>query len=204
MPDDTVGIGFGRRKTSFARSLKTFDCPVNCVSIRMPPIQRQPSVWVAKHGVPDGSVVSVPPGFTRDAVFEAIENGIRLIVIVTENIPRREVAQMVELAHLRGARIIGPNCLGLISPGEAKMGGVLNNWRGFPQGLFLLMVPIMAYTVMHHPDFSDLTAWIQTRLSGVESEPIRSQLRTPLMLTRLLPAGGLRSTSSIRRQSGKR
>ncbi|HEX9813743.1 MAG TPA: CoA-binding protein [Myxococcota bacterium] len=72
----------------------------------------------------DGSVVCVPPRFTRDAVFEAIENGIKLIVIVTERIPRREVAQMIELANLRGARIIGPNCLGIISPGEAKMGGV--------------------------------------------------------------------------------
>jgi succinyl-CoA synthetase alpha subunit len=72
----------------------------------------------------DGSVVCVPPRFTRDAVFEAIENGIKLIVVVTERIPRREVAQMVELANLRGARIIGPNCLGIISPGEAKMGGV--------------------------------------------------------------------------------
>ena len=72
----------------------------------------------------DGSVVCVPPRFTRDAVFEAIENGIKLIVIVTERIPRREVAQMVELAALRGARLIGPNCLGLISPGEAKMGGI--------------------------------------------------------------------------------
>ena len=77
----------------------------------------------AKTGV-DGSVVCVPPRFTRDAVFEAIENGIKLIVVVTERIPRREVAQMIELASLRGARIIGPNCLGIISPGEAKMGGV--------------------------------------------------------------------------------
>ncbi|HEU4427777.1 MAG TPA: CoA-binding protein [Myxococcota bacterium] len=79
---------------------------------------------VVKHGQPDGSIVSVPPRFTRDAVFEALENGIKLVVVVTENIPRREVAQMVELAALRGARIIGPNCLGMISPGEAKMGGV--------------------------------------------------------------------------------
>jgi succinyl-CoA synthetase alpha subunit len=79
---------------------------------------------VAKHGPVHGSVVSVPPGFTRDAVFEAVENGIRLIVVVTENIPRQEVAQMVELATLRGARIIGPNCLGLIAPGECKMGGI--------------------------------------------------------------------------------
>ncbi len=72
----------------------------------------------------DGAVVCVPPRFTQDAVFESLENGIKLIVIVTERIPRRQVAQMVELAGLRGARIIGPNCLGIISPGEAKMGGI--------------------------------------------------------------------------------
>src|SRR5215210_6345554 len=74
--------------------------------------------------VPDGSVVTVPPAFTRDAVFEAIEAGVKLVVIVTERIPRYDVAQMVELAALRGARIIGPNCLGIIRPGIAKMGGV--------------------------------------------------------------------------------
>jgi succinyl-CoA synthetase alpha subunit len=80
---------------------------------------------VDHHGsAPDGAVVTVPPAFTKDAVFEAIENGIKLIVVVTERIPRRDVAQMVELANLRGARIIGPNCLGLISPGVAKMGGI--------------------------------------------------------------------------------
>jgi len=74
--------------------------------------------------VPDGSVVTVPPAFTRDAVFEAIEAGVKLIVIVTERIPRQDVAQMVELASLRGTRIIGPNCLGIIRPGVAKMGGI--------------------------------------------------------------------------------
>jgi succinyl-CoA synthetase alpha subunit len=79
---------------------------------------------VAKEGAVEGSVVCVPPAFTRDAVFEALENGIRLIVVVTENVPRREVAQMVELAALRGARIIGPNCLGIIVPDEVKMGGI--------------------------------------------------------------------------------
>ena len=77
---------------------------------------------MAKHGTPDGAVVCVPPRFTRDAVFEALENGVKLIVVVTENIPRREVAQMVELARLRGARIIGPNCLGIISPERGEDG----------------------------------------------------------------------------------
>ena len=80
---------------------------------------------VAHHGGPiDGSVVTVPPAFTKDAVIEAIENGIKLIVIVTERIPRGDVAQMVELANLRGARIIGPNCLGIIVPDVIKMGGI--------------------------------------------------------------------------------
>ena len=80
---------------------------------------------VAHHGAPiDGSVVTVPPAFTKDAVFEAIENGIKLIVIVTERIPRRDVAQMVELASANGARIIGPNCLGIIVPDVIKMGGI--------------------------------------------------------------------------------
>src|SRR5689334_24768485 len=71
-----------------------------------------------------GSVVTVPPAFTKDAVFEAIENGIKLIVVVTERIPRGDVAQMVELADMRGARIIGPNCLGLIVPEVCKMAAI--------------------------------------------------------------------------------
>ena len=80
---------------------------------------------VEHHGGPiDGSVVTVPPAFTKDAVFEAILNGIKLIVIVTERIPRGDVAQMVELADMNGARIIGPNCLGLIVPEVCKMGGI--------------------------------------------------------------------------------
>jgi succinyl-CoA synthetase alpha subunit len=74
--------------------------------------------------VPDGSVVTVPPAFTKDAVFEALARGIRLVVIVTERIPRRDVAQMVELADRNGARIIGPNCLGVIVPEVCKMGGI--------------------------------------------------------------------------------
>ena len=88
---------------------------------------------VKHHGGPiTGSVVTVPPAFTKDAVFEALENGIELIVIVTERIPRRDVAQMVELAGQKKARtagqetarIIGPNCLGVMVPDVIKMGGI--------------------------------------------------------------------------------
>jgi succinyl-CoA synthetase alpha subunit len=80
---------------------------------------------VAAHGrAVHGSVVTVPPAFTKDAVFEALAHGIKLIVVVTERIPRRDVAEMVELADMHEARIIGPNCLGVIVPGVCKMGGI--------------------------------------------------------------------------------
>ena len=72
----------------------------------------------------DGSFIAVPPAFARDAAFEAIDAGIKLIVIVTERIPRAQVAALIQFAELRGTRIIGPNCLGVISPGKSKMGGI--------------------------------------------------------------------------------
>ncbi len=75
-------------------------------------------------GAIDGSVVTVPPAYTKDAVFEALSNGVKLVVIVTERIPRADVAQMVELAAECDARIIGPNCLGIIVPDVVKMGGI--------------------------------------------------------------------------------
>ena len=72
----------------------------------------------------DASVLTVPPAAIRDAAFEAIENGIKLLVIVTERIPRLEVAQIIELANRHGARLIGPNCLGVMSPGKTRVGGM--------------------------------------------------------------------------------
>jgi succinyl-CoA synthetase alpha subunit len=80
---------------------------------------------VEHHGGPiDGSVVTVPPAFTKDAVIEAIAHDVKLVVIVTERIPRRDVAEMVEFATMNDARIIGPNCLGIIVPDVIKMGGI--------------------------------------------------------------------------------
>ncbi|MEO8456231.1 MAG: CoA-binding protein [Chloroflexota bacterium] len=72
----------------------------------------------------DGSVITVPAPFVRDAAFEAIEAGVKILVIVTERTPRYEVAQVLEFAKERGTRVIGPNCLGMITPGKGKMGGI--------------------------------------------------------------------------------
>ncbi len=72
---------------------------------------------------------------------------------------------------------------------EAKMGSALGNWRGFPQNIFLLLIPIIAYTVMHHADFAGVAAHVNAGLEGAGSEAIQNQLRIPLVLTQLLPVG---------------
>lgn len=61
------------------------------------------------------SVVFVPPRFAKDAVVEAIEAGIELIVVIAESIPVADSAYFVELALRKGVRIVGPNCPGLLT-----------------------------------------------------------------------------------------
>jgi succinyl-CoA synthetase alpha subunit len=70
----------------------------------------------------DATVISVPARFALDAALEALAHGIRLLVIVTERIPRRDVAALLEAAESAGARVIGPNSLGVISPGKTRVG----------------------------------------------------------------------------------
>ena len=73
---------------------------------------------------PNAAVIAVPPRALRDAAFECIAYGIPLVVIVTERVPRLDAAQVVELAAREGVRVIGPNSMGLISPGKTKVGSV--------------------------------------------------------------------------------
>lgn len=68
------------------------------------------------------SVISVPPPLVKGAAFEALDNGLELIVIVTERVPRRDVVEILEVARQNDARVIGPNTLGLICPHETKLG----------------------------------------------------------------------------------
>jgi succinyl-CoA synthetase alpha subunit len=80
---------------------------------------------LAHHGMPvEGSVVAVPPDRARDAVFEALEHGVKLVVVASGGVPRLAVAQMVELASLRGARIVGPRSVGIAVPEVVKIGAL--------------------------------------------------------------------------------
>ena len=76
---------------------------------------------VSKTGA-TASVIYVPAGFCKDSVLEALEAGIELIVCITEGIPTLDMLAIKARLDISGARMIGPNCPGIITPGECKIG----------------------------------------------------------------------------------
>ena len=70
----------------------------------------------------DVSVIFVPPAFAADAILEAADAGIKLIVAITEGIPVSDMVQVKDHIKSMECRLIGPNCPGVITPGEAKVG----------------------------------------------------------------------------------
>jgi len=70
----------------------------------------------------DVSVIFVPPAFAADAIMEAAEGGIKLIVAITEGIPVSDMVKVKDYIKSFDCRLIGPNCPGIITPGEAKAG----------------------------------------------------------------------------------
>jgi len=70
----------------------------------------------------DVSIVFVPPAFAADAVMEAAEAGIKLVVCITEGIPTRDMIKVKEYLNGRPTRLVGPNCPGVITAGECKVG----------------------------------------------------------------------------------
>ena len=70
----------------------------------------------------NASVIYVPPPFAKDAVFEAINNGLEIVVVITEGIPVHDTMEFVEKALRENVWIIGPNCPGIMSPGKTSLG----------------------------------------------------------------------------------
>jgi succinyl-CoA synthetase alpha subunit len=70
----------------------------------------------------NASIIYVPAAFAPDAMYEAANAGIPLIVCITERVPALDMVKVYRYVRERGARLIGPNCPGLISPGQAKVG----------------------------------------------------------------------------------
>lgn len=70
----------------------------------------------------DVSVIFVPPAFAADAIMEAADGGIKVIITITEGIPTKDMIKVKEYLTGRDVRMVGPNCPGVITPGEAKVG----------------------------------------------------------------------------------
>ena len=70
----------------------------------------------------DTSIIFVPPAFAADAIMEAAESGIKVIITITEGIPVNDMAKAMEYVRGKDCRVVGPNCPGVISPDEAKVG----------------------------------------------------------------------------------
>ncbi len=76
---------------------------------------------VKSHDI-DASIIFVPGPFVKDAALEALKNGIKLVVIITEHVPVNDALHIMEVAKRQCATVIGPNCPGIITPGHTKIG----------------------------------------------------------------------------------
>ena len=80
---------------------------------------------------------------------------------------------------------------------EAKMGSVLAGFRGLPQGLFMFLVPVLVYVFMNHPDYQAVADSVNSSMSGLSTDTLRSQMRAPFVLSEVLPVGLLGAFAAL-------
>ena len=106
-----AGVTPGKGGQAFEGSVPVFDTVADAV---------------AKAGA-NTSVIYVPPAGAAGAIYEAVDAGIKLVVCITEGVPVMDMTKVMPFVRERGARLIGPNCPGAITPGEAKVGIIPGN-----------------------------------------------------------------------------
>ncbi len=98
----------------------TVDFDINGATVSIPVFGNVAEAMAATGA--DVSVLFVPPPFTKSAVIEAVDAGMPLAVIITEGVPVKDTAEFFTYAQSKGTRLIGPNCPGLITPGQSNVG----------------------------------------------------------------------------------
>ena len=91
------------------------------------PVYNSVSEATAHHKI-DASILFVPARYAKDSAFEALQAGIKLLVVLPEHIPVHDTMAIMELAACKGATVIGPNSLGLVSSGKSKIGIMPNQY----------------------------------------------------------------------------
>ncbi|MDO5738848.1 MAG: succinate--CoA ligase subunit alpha [Ornithinimicrobium sp.] len=98
----------------------------------------------------DVSVVFVPPAFTKDAVVEAVDAGMPLVIVITEGVPVQDTAEFFAYAQSKGTTaIIGPNCPGVISPGQSNVGIIPATIAGAGRVGLVSKSGTLTYQMMH-------------------------------------------------------
>jgi succinyl-CoA synthetase alpha subunit len=117
----------------------------------------------------DTSVIYVPSFAAADATYEACDSGIKLIVCITEGVPTLDMVKLVAYLKVRDSRLIGPNCPGIITPGEAKAGimpGAIH--KPGPVGV-VSRSGTLTYEVVYHLSVRDIG---QSTCMGIGGDPI--------------------------------
>ena len=115
------------------------------------------------------SVIYVPPMAAAGAIFEAVDAGVPLIVCITEGIPVMHMSRVMPFVRSRGARLIGPNCPGLITPGESKVGIIPGNICAPGRVGLVSRSGTLTYEVVNHLTLNDIG---QSTCVGIGGDPI--------------------------------
>jgi succinyl-CoA synthetase alpha subunit len=117
----------------------------------------------------NATVIFVPAKFAEDAIYEAVNAGIKLIVTITEGIPVQSMIKAVEYVNMKGAKLIGPNCPGIISVGKAKLGIMPGNIFKKGRVGVVSRSGTLTYEIVKHISDSGLG---ETTAVGIGGDPV--------------------------------